>query len=108
MLAAIFAIALQTPPTFLLVDEEETGTPPKVEAKYLAVCDVRMIGRKVVVLLDTKKRGLPMKILVTSTPSSLLEFAVRGLGVGGKRVVSDPASGQFAWVRVINLKKVEG
>ena len=97
MLAAIFAIALQTPPTFLLVDEEELGTPPKVEAKYLAA-----------VLLDTKKRGLPMKIIVTSTPNSLLEFAVRGLGVGGKRVVSDPASGQFAWVRVINLKKVEG
>jgi hypothetical protein len=108
MLAAIFAIALQTPPTFLLVDEEELGTSPKVEAKYLAVCDVRMIGRRAAVLLDTKKRGLPMKILVTSTPTSLLEFAVRGLGVGGKRVVSDPASGQFAWVRVINLKKVEG
>ena len=108
MLAAIFAIALQTPPTFFLVDEEEPGTLPKVEAKCVAVCDVRMIGRKAVVLLDTKKRGLPMKILVTTTPSSLLEFAVSGLGVGGKRVVSDPESGQFAWVRVVNLKKVEG
>ena len=108
MLAAIFALALQTPPTFFLVDEDETGTLPEVEAKYVAVCDVRIIGRKAVVLLDTKKRGLPMKILVTSTPNSLLEFAVRGLGVGGKRVVSDPKSGQFAWVRVIKLKKVEG
>lgn len=108
MLAAIFAIAIQTPPTFFLVDEEEPGTLPTVEAKYVAICDVRMIGRKAAVLLDTKKRGLPMKVLVTTAPTSLLEFAVSGLGVGGKRVVADPESGQFAWVRVINLKKVEG
>lgn len=108
MLAAIFAIALQTPPTFFLVDEEEPGTLPTVEARYVAVCEVRMIGRKAVVLLDTKKRGLTMKVPVTNAPTSLLEFAVTGLGVGGKRVVSDPESGQFAWVRVVYLKKVEG
>lgn len=108
MLAAIFAIALQTPPTFFLVDEEEPGTLPTNPGTYVSVCEVRMIGRKAVVLLDTKKRGLPMKILRTSTPTSLLEFAVSGLGAGGKRVVSDPESGQFAWVRVINIKKVEG
>lgn len=108
MLAAIIAIALQTSPTFFLVDEEDPGTLPKTSGVYVAVCDVRMIGRKAAVLLDTKKRGLPMKVLVTTTPTSLLEFAVSGLGVGGKRVVSDPETGQFAWVRVVNLKKVEG
>lgn len=107
MLAIIAAIAVQNPPSYYLVSETAGAPLPNAPGRYVAICEARVIGREAVVLLDTVKRGLKMKIEQTASPQSILDFAVAGLGEGGSRAVSEPESGYFAWVTVKSIRRID-
>jgi hypothetical protein len=80
------------------------GEPAPPFSRLVYECDIRIVGREAVVLLDTKQRGLPFTFLVPAKPSTALEQAVVGLGKSGKRVVCDPEAGIVIWVTVRTVR----
>jgi hypothetical protein len=106
MLSLAIALVSQTLPVFYTIDEVPGDAPPVVGGRLIYTLDVRMIGRRAQVILDTKARALPYKVEDKEVPKSLLEYSVHGLGRQAKRVVSDPESGYFAWVTVLNIKRI--
>jgi hypothetical protein len=105
-LSLMIAMVMQAPPIFYLVDETLGEPAPQSGGRLVYTIDVRVIGRRAKVILDTKSRALPYKVEDREVPKTMLEFAVHGLGRQGKRVVSEPESGQFAWITVLNIKRI--
>jgi hypothetical protein len=70
----------------------------------LSECEVRLIGRGGLVILDTESRGLTYWVESNSPATSLIELALIGLGPGGTRVVSQPDTGLFLWVSVLRQR----
>lgn len=104
MLSVIVGVMLQSPAFFVL--DETPGEAAPTSGRLVYTIDVRMIGRKAKVILDTKARALPYKLEQTSTPKTLLEFSILGIGRKGERIVADPDSGTVAFVKVLEIKRV--
>lgn len=105
MLSVLIGAILQTPLYFVL--DEILGEPaPVLGGTLIYTLDVKIVGRKAKILLDTKARALPYKFEMTSSPKTLLEFSIIGLGRKGVRVVADPENGTVAFVKVLEIKRV--
>ena len=105
MLSLLVGVILQSP-SFFILDEipgEAAPTPGRI---LIYTVDVKIIGRKAKVLLDTKARALPFKLELTAVPKTLLEFSVTGIGRKGERIVADPENGTVAFVKVLEIKRV--
>ncbi len=105
MLSLLVGLILQTP-SFFLLDETAGEAAPVPGGTLIYTIDVRIIGRQAKVLLDTKARALPFKLELTATPKSILEFAIKGMGRKGERIVADPDNGTVAFVKVLEIKRV--
>jgi len=105
MISVLLGVILQTPAYFVL-DETPGEAAPPVTGTTVYTIDVKIIGRKAKVILDTKARALPYKLELTAAPKNLLEFAIKGLGRKGERIVADPESGTVAFVKVLDIKRV--
>lgn len=99
------AVELATGEVFTIT--EKTGTFPFVPApgrKLLSECEIRLVGRGGTVILDTKSRGLPYWVESIDLPTSLIDLSVAGLGPGGSRVMSQPDTGLFLWIKVLQQR----
>ena len=105
MLSVLVGVILQSPSYFVL-DETPGEPPPALTGTVIYTIDVKIVCRKAKILLDTKARALPFKLELTASPKSILEFAIKGIGRKGERVVADPESGTVAFVSVLEIKRV--
>ncbi len=105
MLSVLIGVILQSPSYFIL-DETQGEPAPVIGGTLIYTLDVKIIGRKAKVLLDTKARALPFKMELVSPPNSILEFAITGIGRKGQRVVADPENGTVAFIKVLEIKRV--
>lgn len=105
MLSLLVGIILQSPPYFVL-DETPGEAPPPATGTVVYTLDVKIIGRKAKVILDTKARALPYKVELVDQPKSLLEFAIKGIGRKGERIVAEPEAGTVAFIKVLEVKRV--
>jgi len=105
MLSVLVGAILQSPPYFVL-DETPGEAAPTFTGTVVYTLDVKIIGRKAKVILDTKARALPYKVELVDVPRNLLEFAVKGIGRKGERIVAEPESGTVAFVKVLEVKRV--
>ena len=105
MLSVLVGVILQSPSYFVL--DETLGEAAPVPGGILVyTIDVKIVGRKAKVLLDTKVRALPFKMELSQAPKTLLEFAIKGIGRKGERVVADPENGTVVFVTVLEIKRV--
>lgn len=105
MLSVLVGVILQSPSYFVL--DEIPGEPaPPLTGTVVYTLDVKIIGRKAKVILDTKARALPYKVELVDVPKNLLEFAIKGIGRKGERVVAEPEAGTVAFVKVLEVKRV--
>lgn len=105
MLSVLVGAILQTPQFFVL-DETPGEAVPVAGGTLVYTIDVKMIGRKAKVILDTKARALPFMLESVDSPKSLLEFAIKGIGRKGERIVAEPETGTVAFVKVLEIKRV--
>ena len=105
MLSVLIGAILQSPSYFIL-DETAGEAAPIPGGTIIYTIDVKIVGRKAKILLDTRARALPFKMELTTNPKSLLEFAIKGIGRKGERVVADPENGTVAFVTVLEIKRV--
>ncbi len=105
MLSVLVGILLQTP-TYYLLDETPGDPAPVPGGTIVYTLETKVIGRKAKVILDTKARALPFKLEYSDEPKSLLEFAIKGLGRRGQRVVANPDNGTVAYVKVLEIKRI--
>ncbi len=105
MLSVLVGAILQTP-TFFMLDEVVREVAPVAGGTLIYTIDVKIVGRKAKILLDTKARAMPYKMELSTPPKNLLEFAIFGLGRKGERVVADPENGTVAFVKVLEIKRV--
>ncbi|MBS1702432.1 MAG: hypothetical protein JST12_12275 [Armatimonadetes bacterium] len=106
MFCVLLGAVLQTPAFFLLDETPGEATPAQSGGTLVYTVDVKIIGRKAKVILDTKARALPYMLEETDKPTNLLEFAIKGLGRKGERIVAEPESGTVAFVKVLEIKRV--
>jgi hypothetical protein len=105
MLSVLVGLILQTPQYFVL--EETAGEQaPVLGGTLIYTLELKIIGRKAKVLLDTKARALPYKMELVTPPKSMMEHAIFGLGRKATRVISDPEIGTVAYVKVLEIKRV--
>ncbi len=86
---------------------EKLGAAPLVPAlgkKLLNECEIRLVGRGGTVILDTKSRGLSFWVESIDLPTSLIDLSLAGLGSGGSRVMSQPDTGLFLWITVLQQR----
>jgi hypothetical protein len=105
MLSVLVGIILQSP-SFFVLDETPGEAAPALGGTVIYTIDVKIVGRKAKILLDTRARALPFMMELNPNPKSLLDFAIRGIGRKGERVVADPESGTVAFVTVLDIKRV--
>ena len=105
MLSVLVGVILQTQ-SFFVLDETPGEAAPASGGTIVYTVDVKIIGRRAKVLLDTKARALPFKLELSATPKTLLEFAIKGIGRKAERIVADPESGTVAFVKVLEIKRV--
>jgi hypothetical protein len=105
MLSVLVGAILQTP-AFFILDDTAGEAAPVPGGTLVYTLDVKIVGRRAKILLDTKARALTYKMEVVNPPKSLLEFAILGLGRRGERVVADPESGTVAFVKVLEIKRI--
>ena len=105
MLSVLIGAIIQSP-TYFVLDETPGEAPPIPGGTIIYTIDVKIIGRKAKVLLDTRARALPFKLELSLAPKSLVEFAIKGIGRKGERIVADPESGTVAFVTVLEIKRV--
>lgn len=105
MLSVLVGVILQTP-SFFVLDETLGELAPAPGGTIVYTLDVKIVGRRAKILLDTKARALPYKIEMITPAKTLLEFAVIGLGRKGERVVADPENGTVAFIKVLEIKRV--
>jgi hypothetical protein len=106
MLSLAIALVTQTLPVFYVIDEVAGEAPPLPGGRLVYTIEAKVIARRANVVLDTRARALPYKVEDHEVSKTLLEYAVHNLGRQGKRVVSDPETGLFAWVTVLNIKRI--
>ncbi len=86
---------------------EKLGAAPLVPLpgkKLLNECEIRLVGRGGTVILDTKSRGLSYWVESIDLPTSMIDLSVAGLGAGGSRVMSQPDTGLFLWITVLQQR----
>ena len=105
MLSVLVGVILQSP-TYFVLDETPGEAAPAKGGTIVYTIDVKIVGRKAKVILDTKARALPYKLELSDTPKNILEFAISGIGRKGERVVADPENGTVAFVKVLDIKRV--
>lgn len=105
MLSILVGAILQTP-TYYLLDETPGEPAPVAGGTIIYTIETRVIGRKAKIILDTKARALPFKLQYEDNPTSLLSFAIKGLGRKGERIVANPDNGTVAFVKVLEIKRV--
>ena len=105
MLSVLVGVILQSP-SFFVLDDSPGEAPPVATITVIYTIDVKIVGRKAKIILDTKARALPFMLELNQSPKSLLEFAIKGIGRKGERIVADPENGTVAFVTVLDIKRV--
>jgi len=83
---------------------EKAPLTPAGGKNLLSECEIRLIGRSGLVVLDTESRGMTYWVESQYPPTSLIDLAIAGLGAGGSRVMSQPDTGLFIWVTVVRQR----